>query len=69
MEKFDASQKFSNYLDYWDHIKCLDNIVTTSKTNVVKENIEVLYRKKRNEEYNKSKKDLLAKLLKMQAEF
>jgi hypothetical protein len=48
-------------------VKWLNNIVTTNTTNVVMEIIEVLYQKTKNEEYNKSKKDLLAKLQKVQA--
>jgi hypothetical protein len=47
-------------------MKWLDNIVTTNTTNVVKGTFEVLYPKKGDEEYNKSKKDLLAKLEKVQ---
>jgi hypothetical protein len=57
--KFDVSKKFNNYLDYWDHLKWLDKIVTTNTINVVRKTFEVLYRKKRNEEYDKFTKDLL----------
>jgi hypothetical protein len=46
-------------LDYWDHLKWLDKIVTTNTINVVRKTFEVLYRKKRNEEYDKFTKDLL----------
>jgi hypothetical protein len=60
--KFVASKKFNNYLDYRDHVKWLNNIVTTHTTNVVMGIFEVLYRKKKDEEYDKSNKDLLAKL-------
>jgi hypothetical protein len=67
MSKFDAFEKFNNYLDYWKHVKWLDNILTTNMTNVVKGTFEVLYKKKRDEEYVEAKKDLLAKLLKVQA--
>jgi hypothetical protein len=43
MREFDASKKFNNYLDYWDHMKWLDNIAATNTTNVVKGTFEVLY--------------------------
>jgi hypothetical protein len=45
----------------------LRNIVTTNTTTVVKGTFEVLYWKKGDEEYNKSKKEFLAKLQKVQA--
>jgi hypothetical protein len=48
-------------------VKWLNNIVITNTTNVVKGTFEVLYLKKRDEVYDKSKKDLLAKLQKVQA--
>jgi hypothetical protein len=67
MKSFDDSKKFNNYLDYWDHVKWLDTIVTINTTDVVKGTFEVLYPKKRNEEYDVSKKELLAKLHKVQA--
>ena len=66
MSEFDVFGKFNNYLDYWDHAKWLDNIVTTNTTNVMKGAFEVLYKKKRVEEYDKSKKDLFEKLMKVQ---
>jgi hypothetical protein len=69
MRKFDNSKKFNNYLYYWDHMKWLDNIVTTNTTNVVKGTFEVLYWKTGDEEYDESKKDLLAKLQRVQATF
>jgi hypothetical protein len=47
MRSFDESKKYNNYLDYWDHVKWLDNIVTINTTNVVKGTFEVLYRKNR----------------------
>jgi hypothetical protein len=61
MKAFDESEKFNNYLEYWDHVKWLDHT-----NNVVKGTFEVLCWKKRDEEYNKSKKDLLSKLQKVQ---
>jgi hypothetical protein len=67
MEACDTSEQFNNYLDYWDHVKWLDTIVTINTTNVVKGTFEVLYPKKGNEEYDESKKQLLAKLYKVQA--
>jgi hypothetical protein len=67
MKELDDSEKFNNYLDYWKHMKWLDHIVTTNTNNVVKGTFEVLYRKKKDEEYDKSKKELLAKLQKVQA--
>jgi hypothetical protein len=48
-------------------VKWLDHIVTTNTNNVVKGTFEVLYQKKKDEEYDESKKDLLAKLQKVQA--
>jgi hypothetical protein len=48
-------------------VKWLDNIVTINTTNVVKGTFEVLYPKKEDEEYDESKKKLLAKLYKVQA--
>ena len=65
MHKFDAFEKCNNYLDYWDHVKWLDSIVTTNTTNVVKGTFKVLNKKKGNEKYDKLKKDLLAKILKV----
>jgi hypothetical protein len=56
MEACDTSEKYNNYLDYWDHLKWLDTIVTINISNVVKRTFEVLYPKKGDEEYNKSKK-------------
>jgi hypothetical protein len=67
MEACDTSEKYNNYLDYWDHVKWLDTIVTINTTNVVKGTFEVLYPEKGDEEYNESKKELLAKLYKVQA--
>jgi hypothetical protein len=67
MEACDTSEQFNNYLDYWDHVKWLDIIVTINTTNVVKGTFEVLYPKKGDEEYDKSKKQFLAKLYKVQA--
>jgi hypothetical protein len=67
MNACDTSEQFNNYLDYWDHMKCLDTIVTINTTNVVKGTFEVLYPKKGGEEYDESKKQLLAKLHKIQA--
>jgi hypothetical protein len=66
MEACDTSKQFNNYLDYWDHVKWLDTIVTINTTNVVKGTFEVLYPKKGDEEYNESKKQLLTKLYKVQ---
>jgi hypothetical protein len=48
-------------------VKWLDTIVTINTTNVVKGTFEVLYPKKGDEEYDKSKKQFLAKLYKVQA--
>jgi hypothetical protein len=48
-------------------VKWLDTIVIINMTNVVKGTSEVLYPKKGDEEYEKSKKNLLAKLQKVQA--
>jgi hypothetical protein len=62
MKSFDESEKYNNYLDYWDHVKWLDNIVTINTTNVVKGTFEILYPEKGDEEYNEPKKELLAKL-------
>jgi hypothetical protein len=42
MHKFDASKKFNNYADFWDHVKWLDYIVTTNTTNIIKGTFEVL---------------------------
>jgi hypothetical protein len=67
MEACDTSEQFNDYLDYWDHVKWLDTIVTINSTNVVKGTFEVLYPKKGDEEYDESKKQLLAKLYKVQA--
>jgi hypothetical protein len=66
MEACDTSEQFNNYLDYWDHVKWLDTIVTINITNVVKGTFEVLYPKKGDEEYDESKKQFLAKLYKVQ---
>ena len=57
--KFDVSKKFNNYLDYWDHVKWLNNIVTTNTINGVRKTFEVLFGKKGNEEYDEFTKDLL----------
>jgi hypothetical protein len=67
MEACDTSKKFNNYLDYWDHVKWLDTIITINTTNAVKGTFEVLYPKKGDEEYDESKKELFAKLYKVQA--
>jgi hypothetical protein len=67
MKACDTSEQFNNYLDYKDHVKWLDTIVTINTTNVVKGTFEVLYPKKGDEEYDESKKQLLAKLYKVQA--
>jgi hypothetical protein len=67
MKACDTSEEFNDYLDYWDHVKWLDTIVTINTTNVVKGTFEVLYPKKGDEEYDESKKQLLAKLYKVQA--
>jgi hypothetical protein len=67
MKACDTSEQFNNYLDYWDHVKWLDTVVTISTTNVVKGTFEVLYPKKRDEEYDESKKQPLAKLYKVEA--
>ena len=67
MKACNDSEQFNNYLDYWDHVKWLDTVVTINTTNVVKETFEILYPKKRNEEYDESKKQLLAKLYKVEA--
>jgi hypothetical protein len=42
MEACDTFEKY-NYLDYWDHVKWIDTIVTINTTNVVKGTFEVLY--------------------------
>jgi hypothetical protein len=67
MNACDTSEHCNNYLDYWDHVKWLDTVVTINTTNVVKGTFEVLYPKKGDEEYDESKKQLLAKLHKVQA--
>jgi hypothetical protein len=67
MKACDDSEQFNNYLDYWDHVKWLDIVVIINTTNVVKGTFEVLYPKKGNEEYDESKKQLLAKLYKVEA--
>jgi hypothetical protein len=67
MKELDDSEKFNNYLDYWEHMKWLDHIITTNTNNVVKGTFEVQYRKKKDEEYDESKKELLTKLQKVQA--
>ena len=67
MKEFDQSELYNNYLDYWDHVKWLDQITTTNTNNVVKGSFEVVYPKKKDEEYDESKKQLLAKLLKVEA--
>jgi hypothetical protein len=67
MKACDTSEQFNNYLDYWDHVKWLDTVVTINTTNIVKGTFEVLYPKKGDEEYDESKKQLLAKLYKVQA--
>jgi hypothetical protein len=66
MKACDTSEKFNNCLDYWDHVKWLDTVVTINTTNVVKGTFKVLYPKKGDEEYNESKKQLLAKLYKVE---
>ena len=66
IEACDTSEQFNDYLDYWDHMKWLDQIVTTNTNNVVKRSFEVLYPKKKDEEYNESKKQLLTKLKKVE---
>jgi hypothetical protein len=45
IKELDESEKFNNYLDYWEHVKWLDHIVTTNTNNVVKGTFEVLCRK------------------------
>jgi hypothetical protein len=67
MKEFDQSELYNNYLDYWDHVKWIDQITTTNTNNVVKGSFEVVYPKKKDEEYDESKKQLLAKLLKVEA--
>jgi hypothetical protein len=67
MKACDDSEQFNNYLDYWDHVKWLDTVVIINTTNIVKGTFEVLYPKKGNEEYDESKKQLLAKLYKVEA--
>jgi hypothetical protein len=67
MKSFDTFEKYNNYLDYCDHVKWLDTIVTINTINVVKGTFKVLYPKKGDEEYDESKKELLAKLHKVQA--
>jgi hypothetical protein len=67
MKACDTSEQYNDYLDYWDHVKWLDTIVTINTTNVVKGTFLVLYPKKGDEEYDESKKQLLAKLYKVQA--
>jgi hypothetical protein len=42
MKELDDSKKFNNYLDYWEHVKWLDHIVTTNTNNVVKGTFEIL---------------------------
>jgi hypothetical protein len=69
MKACDTSEQFNNYLDYWDHVKWLDTVVTINTTNVVKGTFEILYPKKRNEEYDESKKQLLAKLYRVKAHY
>ena len=66
MEACDTFEQFNNFLDYWNHVKWLDTIVTINTTNVVKGTFEVLYLKKGDEEYDESKKQFLAKLHKIQ---
>jgi hypothetical protein len=66
MKACDTSEQFNNYLDYWRHVKWLDTVVTIYTTNVVKGTFAVLYPKKGDEEYDESKKQLLAKLYKVQ---
>jgi hypothetical protein len=56
MKALDEFEKFNNYLEFWEHGKWLEHIVTTNTNNVIKGTFEVLYRKKGDEEYNKSKK-------------
>jgi hypothetical protein len=46
MDKYHVSEKFNNYLDYWDHAKWLDNIVIIGTTNVVKRTLRFYTRKK-----------------------
>ena len=67
MKELDDSEKFNNYLDYWEHMKWVDHIVTTNTKKYVKGTFEVLYQKQKDEEDDKSKKELLAKLQKVQA--
>jgi hypothetical protein len=47
MKALDESEKFNNYLEFWEHVKWLDHIVTTNTNNVVKGTFEVLYLKKK----------------------
>jgi hypothetical protein len=67
MKAFDESEKFNKHLEYWNHVKWMDHIVTPNTNNVVKGTFEILYQKKKDEEYDDSKKDLLTKLQKVQA--
>ena len=41
MWSFDEFEKYNSYLDFWDLMKWLDNIVILNTTNVVKETFEV----------------------------
>jgi hypothetical protein len=66
MKALDEFKKFNNYLEFWKHVKWLDHIVITNTNDVVKGTFEVLYQKKGDEEYDESKKELLAKLHKVQ---
>ena len=66
IEACDTLEQFNNYLDNWDHVKWLNNIVTTNTTNIVKETFAVLYPKKGDEEYDESKKQFFAKLYKVE---
>ena len=62
MKALDEFENFNNYLEFWEHGKWLEYIITTNTNNIVKGTFEVLYPKKRDEEYDESKKELLIKL-------
>ena len=66
MKACDTSEQFDDYLNYLDHVKWLDTILIIDTTTVIKGTLEVLYPKNWNEDYDKSKKQFLAKFYKVQ---
>jgi hypothetical protein len=47
MDKLDASEQFNNYSDFWNHGKWLVWIVNSMTSNVVNQDFNVVYKKKK----------------------